>query len=306
MFAYSDTVMPSQWRDTTELNIIRPATGDAANIWLYKDIRSKYKEVSNGQELWVKQWETSQRECVHGPNCKRANCEQGKAIQTVHILSGQFVVLWGFIHDCVPRGKHLRLVQVSVTGQDLTIMGVRIQASGIANLKKQLKKMEEIQINEVKKQEKLTEAYKAREEQQRLKEIERKKREREKRQSNQSKLIDLTAAILEYGREKRVRKTVYGPTRDPDMPRLIPLGEIQTWEKAVREFVKEEPLEKDPAMPALIPLTWDRAEVSNRSEDSEDDTLSVQSDPEAISKSDSHVSNQTSSEDIIDVANSDS
>ena len=246
--------------------------------------------MRDGKELWVKQWETSQRECIHGPNCKRANCEQGKAIQTVHIISGQFVVLWGFIHDCVPRGKHLRLVQVSITGQDLTIMGVRIQASGISNLKKQLQKMEEIQINEVKKQEKLTEAYKAREEEQRLKEIERKKREREKRQANQSKAVDLTAAFLDYGREKRVRKTVYGPTRDPNMPRLIPLGDIQTWEKAAKAFMKGE-REKDPEMPALIALTCDRAGVSEGSEDT-DATIDESSDETAFIKSDNEASSK--------------
>ena len=50
----------------------------------------------------------------HGKACKRSNCEVGKAVQTIHIVSGQFVALWGFLGSCLPRGKQLRLVQVSV------------------------------------------------------------------------------------------------------------------------------------------------------------------------------------------------
>ena len=105
----------------------------------------KYKEAANGKQLWNDQWKKSLTECSHGPKCKRVNCEQGKAIQTVHLISGQFVVLWGFIRDCVPKGKQLRMVQVKLSNEDKTITGVRIQASGVEKLKYQLEQMQEEQ-----------------------------------------------------------------------------------------------------------------------------------------------------------------
>ena len=61
------------------MHIIRPSTGDAANVWLYRDIAMKYKEAANGKQLWNDQWKKSLTECSHGPKCKRVNCEQGKA-----------------------------------------------------------------------------------------------------------------------------------------------------------------------------------------------------------------------------------
>lgn len=250
IFAYSETVLPSQWKPTTELHIIRPATGDAANIWLFKDICAKYKEVPNGKELWKKQWESSQHQCVHGENCTRPHCEQGKAKQTVHIISGQFVVLWGFIHNCVPRGKHLRLVQVSVTDRDLTIMGVRIQASGVQQLKVQLKEMENVQKQEMKKQEKLTEAYRNREEKERLKAIERKQREKERRKEREKAKSLEILDMLDYGREKRARKPVY---RDPTMPPLIPICSLEEWKvEGMKYFTME--LKRDKTMPTLLAL----------------------------------------------------
>ena len=95
--------------------MIRPATGAAPNVWQYQDVKDKYSEASDGKALWTQQWQRSQRVCVHGENCRRSHCEVGKASQTIHLISGQFVVLWGFLKDCVPRGKTLRLVQVALT-----------------------------------------------------------------------------------------------------------------------------------------------------------------------------------------------
>ena len=94
--------------------MIRPGTGVAPNFWYYGDILKKYTETSKGEELWRAQWQRSQTQCIHGEKCKRENCEVGKAVQTVNIVSGQFVVLWGFLTECVPRGKRPRLVQVQV------------------------------------------------------------------------------------------------------------------------------------------------------------------------------------------------
>ena len=56
---------------------------------------------------------------MHGPTCKRPNCEVGKAIQTIYIVTGQFVVLWGYLQECVPKGKKLRLVQVAVNSSEM-------------------------------------------------------------------------------------------------------------------------------------------------------------------------------------------
>ena len=94
--------------------MIRPGTGVAPNFWYYGDILKKYTETNKGEELWRAQWQRSQTQCIHGEKCKRENCEVGKAVQTVNIVSGQFVVLWGFLTECVPRGKRPRLVQVQV------------------------------------------------------------------------------------------------------------------------------------------------------------------------------------------------
>lgn len=115
MFVYSDEVPPKKWEDETSLHLIRPATGQAANVWSYSDITDKYREVeAKAEELWTKAEKQAHEFCVHGPACKRPNCEAGKAIQTIHIVTGQFVVLWGFLQECVPKGKKLRLVQVAV------------------------------------------------------------------------------------------------------------------------------------------------------------------------------------------------
>ena len=95
--------------------MVRPATGAAANVWQYQDVKDKYSELSDGRALWTEQGERSQKFCVHGENCRRSHCEVGKASQTIHLVSGQFVVLWGFLKECVPKGKTLRLVQVALT-----------------------------------------------------------------------------------------------------------------------------------------------------------------------------------------------
>lgn len=94
--------------------MIRPGTGVAPNFWYYGDILKKYTETDKGEQLWRAQWVRSQTQCIHGEKCKRENCEVGKAVQTVNIVSGQFVVLWGFLTECMPRGKRPRLVQVQV------------------------------------------------------------------------------------------------------------------------------------------------------------------------------------------------
>ena len=151
--------------------MIRPGTGVAPNFWYYGDILKKYTETNKGEELWRAQWQRSQTQCIHGEKCKRENCEVGKAVQTVNIVSGQFVVLWGFLTECVPRGKRPRLVQVQVqasaaqsatqsvakndkeiktepktpTEEPLLITGVRILPGSIARLRSRLAVMQEQQ-----------------------------------------------------------------------------------------------------------------------------------------------------------------
>lgn len=167
VFAYNDETPPEKWKPLTKLRLIRPATGVATNFWYYRDIEKKYQKVSEGRALWTAQWKRSQTECIHGKACKRSNCEVGKAVQTIHIVSGQFVALWGFLGGCLPRGKQLRLVQVSVEEggekkevksgekevnvkkeekkEPLTITGVRILSGSIDGLREKLKMMEEEQ-----------------------------------------------------------------------------------------------------------------------------------------------------------------
>ena len=180
VFAYNDETPPEKWKPLTKLRLIRPATGVATNFWYYRDIEKKYQKVKEGRELWTAQWKRSQTECIHGKACKRSNCEVGKAVQTIHIVSGQFVALWGFLGSCLPRGKQLRLVQVSVEEsgekevksgekeekeksgekevkvkeekekvkeekEPLTITGVRILSGSIDGLREKLKMMEEEQ-----------------------------------------------------------------------------------------------------------------------------------------------------------------
>lgn len=154
VFAYNDETPPEKWKPQTKLSVIRPATGVATNFWYYRDIEKKYQKVKEGRALWTAQWKRSQTECIHGKACKRSNCEVGKAVQTIHIVSGQFVALWGFLGGCLPRGKQLRLVQVSVeekSGEEkekkelLTITGVRILSGSIEGLREKLKTMEEEQ-----------------------------------------------------------------------------------------------------------------------------------------------------------------
>ena len=138
--------------------MIRPGTGVAPNFWYYRDILEKYAETDEGEQLWKAQWQRSQTQCIHGAKCKRAYCEVGKAVQTVNIVSGQFVVLWGFLAECIPRGKRPRLVQVQVQSspdvkddkakndkEATLITGVRIMPGSIAGLKTRLALMQEQQ-----------------------------------------------------------------------------------------------------------------------------------------------------------------
>lgn len=171
VYVFSDDLHPSRWSANTPLHLIRPSTGQAANIWTFEDIQAKYMEVEEAKEaktLWDDAEQRSREECVHGPSCKRKKCEVGKAVQTIHIVSGQFVVLWGFLQECVPQGKRLRLVQVEVEPRDededeeatidsnqeeevkkpLLITGVRILGSMSEELKQKLKEMEKAQCVE--------------------------------------------------------------------------------------------------------------------------------------------------------------
>lgn len=149
IYVYHDTLSPSEWKENTPLHVIRPATGEAANVWQYRDVIEKYSAIADGKSLWTNQWNRSQKECIHGPKCKRFQCEIGKATQTIHIISGQFVVLWGYLQNCVPKGKALRLVQVALTDHTDTdkdvslITGVRVLGDRIASLHDNLKVMEE-------------------------------------------------------------------------------------------------------------------------------------------------------------------
>lgn len=256
MFVYSDEVVPEKWKDNTELHIIRPATGDAANVWLYQDICFKYKEVDNGRDLWEAQWSRSQRECSHGPSCKRANCEVGRALQTVHIITGQFVVLWGFLRDCVPKGKHLRLVQVKLTDSDTVITGVRIQGSGVDNLKRQLQRMQEEQGLEVAKQEELTRLYQEKEEKKRQQEVERRKAEKERRKKQAKEYKERYLLLAQLGREQRIRKTIYGTMmkRPAGMPMLIKLISFDDVLHAASPYFDISSIKRDESMPGLISL----------------------------------------------------
>lgn len=256
VFVYSDDIMPEKWNDRTELHIIRPATGDAANVWLYRDICLRYKEVENGRDLWEAQWKRSQTECSHGPNCKRANCEAGKAIQTVHLITGQFVVLWGFLRDCVPKGKQLRLVQVKLTEDDTVITGVRVQGSGVDNLKRQLQRMQEEQGVEVARQEELTRLYQEKEERKRQKELERRKAEKERRKKRAKEYKERYLLLAQMGREKRIRKTIYGAMvkRPAGMPMLVKLVSFDDVLHAASPYFDISSIKRDESMPGLISL----------------------------------------------------
>lgn len=175
--------------------MVRPSTGPAANVWTLEDITDKYVEVTeDAEKLWTQAEQQAQTQCAHGPNCPRPNCEVGKAIQTVHIVAGQFVVLWGYLQACVPKGKKLRLVQVSAMkgDEEVLITGVRILGAMSEQLKAKLKALEELQRKEVEKQKQLTEEHKKRQREAYEKGLER-KRQREMTRTMEDQIQSLSS-----------------------------------------------------------------------------------------------------------------
>ena len=116
LYAYNDECSPETWNSQTPLHLIRPVTGMAANIWTYEDLTKKYDLINEeeARSLWSESLSRAEKTCLHGPRCRYPNCEAGKTVQTIHIVTGQFVVLWGYLQECIPKEKKLRLVQVEV------------------------------------------------------------------------------------------------------------------------------------------------------------------------------------------------
>ena len=116
LYAYNDESSPEKWNSQTPLRLVRPVTGMAANIWTYEDLTKKYNLIDEkeAKSIWNESLSRAERTCLHGPRCRYPNCEAGKTVQTIHIVTGQFVVLWGYLQECIPKEKKLRLVQVEV------------------------------------------------------------------------------------------------------------------------------------------------------------------------------------------------
>lgn len=264
IYVYHDETPPKDWKSDTQLHLVRPSTGVAANVWTWEDIEDKYVEITeNAESLWTQAEQRSQTECIHGPDCHRPHCEMGKAIQTVHIVTGQFVVLWGYLEACVPKGKTLRLVQVSAKkgDEEILITGVRILGGMSKALKEKLKAMEEMQKKEVEKQKLLTEEHKKRQKEAYEREQE-KKRNRDNHRSHESQLDDLNYSRLkwrdmfEYGRVLRRTAARRHPIiHDPLMPGLIPLygsEGVRLLNDTARRIIRSVNVKKHPG---LYPLT---------------------------------------------------
>ena len=299
--------------------MVRPSTGPAANVWTLEDITDKYVEVTeDAEKLWTQAEQQAQTQCAHGPNCPRPNCEVGKAIQTVHIVAGQFVVLWGYLQACVPKGKKLRLVQVSAMkgDEEVLISGVRILGAMSEQLKAKLKALEELQRKEVEKQKQLTEEHKKRQREAYEKGLER-KRQREMTRTMEDQIQSLSSRqewqdIMGYSRLlRRATARRYPMNHDSSMPSLVPLygneGIKILFEKA-RTLIMNAEVPED--LPGLYPLirtevcnSEEKKEISSETEDSEssceelfessDETISLSGDSVSsdISLKDSSLSN---------------
>ena len=264
IYIYHDDFSPKNWKKDTQLHLVRPSTGPAANVWTLEDITDKYVEVTeDAEKLWTQAERQAQTQCAHGPSCPRHNCQVGKAIQTVHIIAGQFVVLWGYLQTCVPKGKTLRLVQVSAKkgDEEVLITGVRILGAMSEGLKAKLKALEDMQRREVEKQKQLTEEHKKRRREAYEKGLER-KRQREMNRTMEDQIRSLTSRqewqdIMGYSRVlRRAAARRYPVSHDSSMPSLIPLYGSEGMKilcDTAKSLILNVEVPKD--LPGLYPLT---------------------------------------------------
>lgn len=147
LYAYADEISPEEWDSQTPLHFIRPVTGMAANIWTYEDLKKKFHSIGEKEAkiLWDEALSRAEITCIHGPQCRLPNCEAGKTSQTIHIVTGQFVVLWGYLQECIPKEKKLRLVQVEVEidpEMEALMKDMEIEEEGKKGKKKEEEKKE--------------------------------------------------------------------------------------------------------------------------------------------------------------------
>ncbi|KAJ4815925.1 RING/FYVE/PHD zinc finger protein [Rhynchospora pubera] len=120
--------------------IIRPAVGEAVREMPLTELKSKYRKafsIEKVHEGWQEEYDTSSKQCMHGPKCKVGSfCTVGKRLQEVNILGGLILPLWRIIEkalDNQTRQSHrrIRIVRLETTDDSQRIVGLLIPNAAV-------------------------------------------------------------------------------------------------------------------------------------------------------------------------------
>ncbi|KAL8166544.1 hypothetical protein V2J09_008043 [Rumex salicifolius] len=134
--------------------IVRPAIGDAIREMPLSELKSKYRKISSSEKArrgWEEEYELSSQQCMHGLKCKVGDyCTVGRRLQTVNILGGLILPIWGTIEKALSKQarqihKRIRVVRIETTTTDnQRIVGLLIPNSAVEAVLQGLSWVQEI------------------------------------------------------------------------------------------------------------------------------------------------------------------
>lgn len=133
--------------------IFRPAVGEAIREMPLAELKDKYRKISSLDKAhsgWEDEYESSSKQCMHGPNCKLGNfCTVGRRLQEVNVLGGLILPVWGTIEKALSKQarqshKRIRVVRIETTTNNQRIVGLLIPNSAVESVLRDLAWVQDI------------------------------------------------------------------------------------------------------------------------------------------------------------------
>ena len=109
----------------------RPSTGQRLGGMDKYELEEKYMKLKakKAPRLWDAAFKRAERECMHGPGCKRGvSCTVGRRLQQIHIITGSVIDVWSRIGS-----KAVKVVRCETTdGQ--RIVGLQLPAEQVKQI----------------------------------------------------------------------------------------------------------------------------------------------------------------------------
>nr|XP_043628033.1 protein FORGETTER 1 isoform X2 [Erigeron canadensis] len=133
--------------------IFRPATGETLREMPLAELKDKYRKIMSLEKAhsgWKDEYEVSNKQCMHGPNCKLGSfCTVGRRIQEVNVLGGIILPVWGTIAKALSKQarlshRRIRVVRIETTTDNKRIVGLLVPNAAVGSVLQDLAWVQDI------------------------------------------------------------------------------------------------------------------------------------------------------------------